>query len=116
MMTFSDEAVERVTRQVGSRTAARLLSQGATMTLEQLAAAALEQPDASDRPLSVREREVAGLVGDGLSNEQIAAELVLSRRTVETHVEHLKQKLDLSGRNELMAWELSRRMETDEVG
>jgi non-specific serine/threonine protein kinase len=54
-------------------------------------------------PLTVRQREVARLVADGLSNREIAARLVLSVRTVETHVEnvlatlHLRRRIDLAG-------------------
>jgi DNA-binding NarL/FixJ family response regulator len=36
--------------------------------------------------LTRREREVAMLIGQGMTNGEIAAELVLSKRTVETHV------------------------------
>jgi DNA-binding CsgD family transcriptional regulator len=49
-------------------------------------------------PLSPREREVIGLVARGRSNEQIAAELVLSVRTVERHVANAYAKIGVSGR------------------
>jgi DNA-binding CsgD family transcriptional regulator/tetratricopeptide (TPR) repeat protein len=48
--------------------------------------------------LSRREEEVARLVGMGLSNDQIAARLFLSTRTVEHHVTSILQKLQASGR------------------
>ncbi|HSK27140.1 MAG TPA: LuxR C-terminal-related transcriptional regulator, partial [Jiangellales bacterium] len=48
--------------------------------------------------LSAREAEVLRLVADGRSNEQIAAELVLSVRTVERHLATAYQKLGLHGR------------------
>ncbi len=48
--------------------------------------------------LSRREEEVARLVGLGLSNDQIAARLFLSTRTVEHHVTSILQKLQTSGR------------------
>lgn len=51
--------------------------------------------------LSPREREVAELVAQGLTNKQIAEKLVLSPRTVEGHVEHLLRKLCLSRRTEV---------------
>ncbi|MBS9375200.1 LuxR C-terminal-related transcriptional regulator [Rhodococcus sp. B50] len=51
--------------------------------------------------LSPREREVAELVAQGLTNKQIAEKLVLSPRTVEGHVEHLLRKLGLSRRAEV---------------
>lgn len=45
--------------------------------------------------LSDREREVLGLMTEGLSNTAIAERLFLSARTVETHVAHLLNKLDI---------------------
>jgi DNA-binding NarL/FixJ family response regulator len=51
--------------------------------------------------LSEREREVTALVGQGLTNKQIAAELVLSERTVERHLSRIFQKLGVSSRTAL---------------
>jgi DNA-binding NarL/FixJ family response regulator len=48
--------------------------------------------------LSRREREVAALVAAGRSNRQIAAELVLSEKTVESHLAHIFTKLDVGSR------------------
>jgi pimeloyl-ACP methyl ester carboxylesterase/DNA-binding CsgD family transcriptional regulator len=48
--------------------------------------------------LSAREREVMRLVADGLSNEEIAARLVLSVRTVERHLSNIYAKLRVSGK------------------
>ena len=48
--------------------------------------------------LSAREAEVLRLVARGLSNRQIAAELVLSERTVINHVSHIFEKLEVSNR------------------
>lgn len=54
--------------------------------------------------LSRREEEVARLVGLGLSNEQVAARLFLSPRTVEHHVTSILRKLPASGRAEIAAY------------
>ncbi|WP_188113346.1 ATP-binding protein [Nocardioides humilatus] len=55
-------------------------------------------------PLTKREREVAVLVQEGLSNQQIAERLVLSTRTAEAHVENILRKLGFSSRASVAAW------------
>lgn len=64
--------------------------------------AAAESPVAS--PLTKREREVATLVASGQSNREIAASLVISRRTAECHVEHILTKLGFTSRIQIAAW------------
>ena len=54
--------------------------------------------------LTRREREIADLVADGLSNKDIAAKLVISRRTAEGHVEHILGKLGFTSRAQIAAW------------
>jgi DNA-binding CsgD family transcriptional regulator/tetratricopeptide (TPR) repeat protein len=51
--------------------------------------------------LTDTELKVAALVVEGLSNPEIAARLVLSRRTVTTHVSHILKKLDVATRTEI---------------
>jgi DNA-binding NarL/FixJ family response regulator len=51
--------------------------------------------------LTERELEVARLIVDRRTNAQIAAELFLSPKTVETHIRHLFQKLEVSSRVEV---------------
>ncbi|WP_433365071.1 ATP-binding protein [Actinoplanes sp. CA-142083] len=55
-------------------------------------------------PLTRREREVAVLVADGMTNQQIADRLVIGRRTANTHVEHILTKLDFTSRAQIAAW------------
>ncbi len=55
-------------------------------------------------PLTRREREVADLLGQGLSNAQIAARLVISQRTAESHVANIMRKLGLTSRTQVTVW------------
>ena len=62
-------------------------------------------PDGRERALdelTAREREVLGLVGAGLSNQEIAERLVLSPLTAKTHVARLFRKLDARDRAQLV--------------
>ena len=53
--------------------------------------------------LTRREHEIAALVGEGLTNREIADRLVISRRTVDSHLEHIRAKLAVSTRSEIGA-------------
>jgi DNA-binding NarL/FixJ family response regulator len=55
-------------------------------------------------PLTGREREIVLLLADALSNRRIAEKLVLSERTVESHVRSVLAKLGLANRTEVVAW------------
>ncbi len=81
-----------------------LLSPGVTrQLLARMSAGLRESPD--DRllaELTDREREVLRLVGGGLSNAEIARELVISPRTAKTHVSRIMQKLDARDRVRLV--------------
>ena len=58
----------------------------------------------SQTRLSRREREIADHVAAGLSNREIAERLVLSERTVESHVQHILTKLGFRSRTQIAAW------------
>jgi two-component system response regulator NreC len=60
--------------------------------------------------LSKRERGVLALIGQGLSNRQIAARLTLSVNTVETHRRHIIEKLNLHSTAELVRYALRHRI------
>lgn len=62
-----------------------------------------ERADVSNA-LSVRENEIAMLIGEGLGNPAIAARLVLSRRTVEGHVQRILAKLGFRSRSQIAVW------------
>ena len=65
--------------------------------------------DELDR-LSRREREVMRLIARGYAYKEVARELVISIRTVETHVSAVLRKLQLSNRGELTRWAAERRL------
>ena len=54
--------------------------------------------------LTRREREVASLVAEGLTNREIASRLFISERTAESHVEQLRSKLGVRSRSQVAAW------------
>jgi predicted ATPase/DNA-binding SARP family transcriptional activator/DNA-binding CsgD family transcriptional regulator len=98
--------------------------QGMAMSAEEAAEYALSEKDPSERlpadeetdeplttdPLTAREREVAAMVAQGLSNRQIARELFLSERTIEVHVSKILRKLELTSRTEIAAWATEQRL------
>jgi predicted ATPase/DNA-binding CsgD family transcriptional regulator len=55
-------------------------------------------------PLTKREREIAELVAQGLGNREIAEQLVLAKRTVDSHIEHIFGKLGFTSRAQIAAW------------
>jgi DNA-binding CsgD family transcriptional regulator len=54
--------------------------------------------------LTSREKEIAGLLAQGLSNKAIARSLVIAQRTAETHVRNVLVKLGLTSRSQVAAW------------
>ena len=60
--------------------------------------------------LSAREREVMRLIARGYSYREVASELFISIKTVETHVSAVLRKLQLSSRHELTRWAAARRL------
>jgi DNA-binding CsgD family transcriptional regulator len=69
------------------------------------------RPDASS-VLSAREWEIADLIAEGLGNPAIAARLVLSRRTVEGHVQRILAKLGFRSRSQIAVWSAQQRAAT----
>jgi predicted ATPase/DNA-binding SARP family transcriptional activator/DNA-binding NarL/FixJ family response regulator len=68
-------------------------------------------PEPEEAPAGVREdritrrqQEIAVLLSRGLTNRQIAKELVISKRTVDTHVSDIFRKLGLHSRSQIAAW------------
>ena len=60
--------------------------------------------------LSMREREVVALIGQGKSNAEIADELVVSKRTVEKHIANILSKLGFTTRAQIVRWAIESRL------
>jgi len=114
MMRHRQHFAEMAKERLGDPAAAAAWADGSSMRLEDALDFALgqrtktlpERPGATHGPtqLTRREREVAGLVADGLSNKEIAMSLVISLRTAETHVEHILTKLGFHSRAQITTW------------
>jgi DNA-binding NarL/FixJ family response regulator len=90
-------------RMLANVAASQAWAEGEAMTLDELVACALEEP--LPKPLLTRrEQEVAGLLGRGDSNREIAAALVISEGTAEVHVKHILAKLGFTARGQITAW------------
>jgi two-component system response regulator NreC len=89
--------------------AVRLAAEGKTYLQPELGARLAAEPEpASPDDLSSRELEVLRLIALGHTNNEIADDLYLSVRTVESHRAHIQQKLGLSSRSELVRYALDR--------
>ncbi|KAB1867052.1 response regulator transcription factor [Microbacterium algeriense] len=84
----------------------------AGFVLDAFGAVAGETATATDEldRLSAREQEVMRLIARGYAYKEVAAELFISIKTVETHVSSVLRKLQLSSRHELTAWASERRL------
>ena len=71
------------------------------------------QPDPSVRRLTPREREIAFLVADGLSNAAIGRELAIKPKTVGAYLLRIQLRLRLTSRAEIAEWVTIRRVPGD---
>ncbi|MCQ1999489.1 response regulator transcription factor [Arthrobacter zhaoxinii] len=81
----------------------------AGFVLDAFGTASVAVDDELDR-LSARELEVMRLIARGYSYKEVARELFISVKTVETHVSSVLRKLQLSSRHELTRWAADRRL------
>nr|WP_202543470.1 response regulator transcription factor [Streptomyces sp. SID8382] len=87
--------------------AIRSVHSGHVLLQPEVALALLSQEEGGGQgrgSLTEREREVLALIADGRSNREIARALVLSEKTVKTHVSNILMKLDLSDRTQAALW------------
>jgi predicted ATPase/DNA-binding CsgD family transcriptional regulator len=125
---FRTSAANTARDRLGEERFEELMSRGFTMPLpDALAVASGETPaditpavgsgfedgtaaaDSQVNPLTRREKEIADLVAAGLGNRDIAERLFLSKRTVDSHIEHIFTKLGFSSRTRLVGWVLEQR-------
>ncbi len=117
---MTDTIGERVRSQVrdvlGDKSFRSAFDSGGALTFDEAVRFALgteapAQPKAAAAaPLTRRERDVARLVAAGYSNKRIAAELVISIRTAESHVDHILTKLGFTSRAQVASWVSARRL------
>ncbi len=70
----------------------------------------LSEPASGGPRLTDREREVAELVAEGLTNQAIARRLSVAPRTAESHVENIRRKLRVSSRAQIATWVTEQRL------
>jgi non-specific serine/threonine protein kinase len=115
MEELHQQAEKAVSGSLGVEQYTTLHRRGAQSALEAVVKAAVGEEDelraprsagrrATEGILTGRQREIAALVAEGLSNKDIAERLVLSTRTVDSHVEHILAKLGASSRLQIAAW------------
>jgi DNA-binding NarL/FixJ family response regulator len=108
-------------RRPGDRAEAAALAASAAASAQTLGMAPLRSDaaeltarleDGTSGPLTRRERQIAVLVSQGLSNRQIAAAVHISERTAESHVQHILGKLGFTSRSQIAAWVVEEEIRT----
>ena len=107
---YHDAAEAELRRLIGVRRFLSQVDEGKSLDQARALSFALEDADGATAGavaaprVSPRELEVAALIAQGYANRDIAERLFLSPRTVETHVQHLMDKLGVGSRAEIAAW------------
>jgi non-specific serine/threonine protein kinase len=109
MVAWSRAERARTRDALGARAFDAAVKEGKALTSAQVVAYALDiktetEPSGPTDILTKREREVAELVAEGLSNKEIANHLVISRRTAESHLDHILTKLGFTSRAQIAVW------------
>ena len=111
---FHRDCWQQVRDALSQTAATEAFDHGRGLTYEHALAEALDErppvtPGSSPErhaplPLTRREQQIAQLVAQGLRNKEIAATLVISQRTAETHIENILTKLGFTSRAQIAAW------------
>jgi non-specific serine/threonine protein kinase len=99
---LGDAALERALAQGRAMSSADTIAEALAIDLSSTAPA--RHPAPQPGALTPREREVAALIARGMTNRQIAAELVVTERTAAAHVEHILGKLGFASRTQIGVW------------
>ncbi|MFC9360270.1 protein kinase [Rhodococcus sp. NPDC057014] len=116
LIVHHEECAENARKELGDKAFAEAKRKGEQLGFDAAIAYALhEQPPGTSTPdtdaptrLTKRERQVAGLIAEGLTNQAIADRLVISPRTAQGHVEHILAKLGFTSRTQVAAWVVER--------
>ena len=112
LLGYHQECDQRSRRKIGDKAFGAAHRKGEQLGFDAAIAYALHEQeagtstpatDASVR-LTKRERQVADLIAEGLTNQAIADRLVISPRTAQGHVEHILAKLGFTSRTQVAAW------------
>jgi predicted ATPase/DNA-binding CsgD family transcriptional regulator len=124
LAAYHEQYEQRTRTALGEQAYQAAFAHGERLTLDEAVAYALNEPPPppaavpspaeASTPLTRREQQVAELVAEGLANKEIAAKLVISQRTAESHVEHILTKLAVTNRAQVAARITAQRMDNDQ--
>lgn len=112
MLAERGERVQQARDALGDSSFEQFVARGRGLNLGEVVELVCREPErapadsahpAELQVLTRREREIAELVATGMTNKDIAAQLVIARRTVDSHVEHILAKLGFSSRAQIAA-------------
>lgn len=102
--TRAQAVIERVAQTISETTARQTFIERACHRLPAVSAPRRTQSATAPGGLTAREAEVADLIAQGHTNREIAAQLVITERTVTTHISHIFDKLDFRTRTQIAVW------------
>ncbi|WP_430330842.1 ATP-binding protein [Rhodococcus sp. ACT016] len=117
LVVYHDACTQTARKALGDKGFDKAFEHGRALNLDEAIARALGEQSWEEPPAPVaedaetltrREVEIAELVATGMTNKAIAEQLVISQRTVEGHVEHIREKLGFSSRTQIATWILQR--------